>query len=323
MGKKLISAAIFTTVLTTLACGIDQSTSTEPLSDDWMNREYRCGERTLGWKDVNDWHYQLQNANYVQLADSKYDLIVMDSEPEEPPNRNVIDRIKCSGEGEKLVLSYLAIGEIEDYRYFWQDDWAVGSPPWIGSPNPNWPGDYYVRYWEPEWKKILMGSPESRVDRIVEAGFDGVYLDNIDSYQIFLSENPDAIEDMRQLVSELAVYARRKSANPDFGVFVQNAAELIEVVGPSWIEPLTGIGKEEAFFWAMDERVDSEEQEWNTRYLDQWVKAGKIVLSVDYVAKESNRHSAVNDARERGYIPLTLSSNELDRMDKVEGFEPD
>lgn len=324
MGMKLSTAVLVASNFLLLACSPEQAAQQElPLNDVWANSQYRCGERSIRWEDVNDWHYQLMDADYEQLANSKYDLIVMDSEPAVRPNRNIIDRIKCSGDGEKLVVSYLAVGQAEEYRYYWQDDWAVGNPSYIVYPDLYWPGDYYVRYWTPEWRKILMGTAESRVDRIIEAGFDGIYLDTIDGYEFFLDENPNAISDMQQLILDISNYARTKSGNPDFGVFVQNAEELIHVVGPEWVAPLTGIGKEEPFFWAMDQRVEEDQRYWNDFYLDQWVSAGKLVLSVDYVTTDANRQSTYNDARARGYVPLTLSDKDLNLMEIHSGYEPD
>ena len=172
---------------------------------EWNSSPYRCGQRSITWSDVNDWHYQLQKADYEELADSQYDLLVIDSEPLVRPNRNVIDRLKCKDGNEKLLVSYLAIGQAEEYRYYYQDDWEVGSPDWIVYPDLYWDGDYYVRYWEPEWRAILMGSPNSRVDRIIDAGFDGVYLDTIDGYTFFEADYPNAIDEMQRLVRDLSL----------------------------------------------------------------------------------------------------------------------
>lgn len=296
---------------------------TRTVFEEWMETPFDCGERALSWYEVNDWHYQLQSVDYEQLANSKYDLLVIDSEPLIAPNKNVINRLKCGGDDEKLLVSYLSIGQAESYRYYYGDDWEVGNPSWIVYADQFWSGDYYVRYWDPEWRQILMGTPESRVDRIVEAGFDGVYLDVIDAYTFFEEENPNAIDEMQKLIRDIAEYAREKSGNPDFGVFVQNAQELIAVVGPEWVEPLTGIGKEEAFYWAVDERVADDSRYWNELYLAQWVEAGKVVLSVDYVTTAEFRADALADARTQGFVPLMLQDKALDRMDQHADHLPD
>ncbi len=87
--------------------------------------------------------------------------------------------------GQRLVISYMSIGEAEEYRYYWQNEWEVGDPEWLFKENPNWEGNYKVMYWKPEWKAIIYGDEDSYLQRIVDAGFDGVYLDIIDGYEFF------------------------------------------------------------------------------------------------------------------------------------------
>jgi cysteinyl-tRNA synthetase len=79
----------------------------------------------------------------------------------------------------------LSIGEAEDYRYYWQTDWRTGNPSWIAEENPDWEGNYKVKYWEPEWQDIIYGNNNSYLIRILGAGFDGVYLDIIDAFEYF------------------------------------------------------------------------------------------------------------------------------------------
>ena len=294
----------------------------------WRGNFFRCDSRTLDWQQINDWFYQLQYVDYEKLAESQYDLVVIDGEPpQNPPNRNLIERLKCGGDtssdSEKLVVSYITIGQAENYRYYWQPDWQVGNPDWIVLADAYWPGDFYVRYWVQEWRDILMGSPNSRIDRLLEAGFDGLYLDIIDAYELFIDENPNAREEMRLLIADIAAYARQKTGNPNFGIFVQNAEELIATVGPVWVEPLTGIGKEEPFFWATDDRVADESRYWNDLYLGQWVDAGKLVINVDYVTKKANIDEVYRLGKEKGYVPLAIGDKLLDKLIFNEGHEPD
>jgi len=89
------------------------------------------------------------------------------------------------GGARRLVIAYMSIGEAEDYRFYWGDDWKTGSPGWLEDENSNWGGNYVVRYWDPEWKQIIYGDADSYLARIIAAGFDGVYLDIIDAYEYF------------------------------------------------------------------------------------------------------------------------------------------
>lgn len=119
---------------------------------------------------------------------TNYDLIVMDlffnngtAFTSEEVERM---RTKANG-GRRLVICYLSIGEAEDYRYYWQTSWKRHRPKWLDKENPDWKGNYKVHYWDPEWQEIICGSGDSYLNRILGAGFDGVYLDIIDAFEYY------------------------------------------------------------------------------------------------------------------------------------------
>jgi len=47
--------------------------------------------------------------------------------------------------------------------------------------NPEWPGNFKVRYWEEGWREVVYGY----LGRVMEAGFDGAYLDVVDAFEYF------------------------------------------------------------------------------------------------------------------------------------------
>jgi cysteinyl-tRNA synthetase, unknown class len=93
-------------------------------------------------------------------------------------------KTKANG-GSRLVVAYLSIGEAENYRYYWQSGWKDNPPSWLAGENPNWPGNYKVRYWDPAWQAVIYGSADAYLDRILAAGYDGAYLDIIEAYEYF------------------------------------------------------------------------------------------------------------------------------------------
>jgi cysteinyl-tRNA synthetase, unknown class len=93
-------------------------------------------------------------------------------------------KIKPDG-GTRLVICYMSIGEAEDYRFYWKADWNRNTPEWLAGENPAWPGNYKVRYWEDSWQSIIYGGTGAYLDRILAAGFSGVYLDIIDAFEYF------------------------------------------------------------------------------------------------------------------------------------------
>ena len=120
------------------------------------------------------------------------------------------------------MLAYMSIGEAEDYRFYWRADWDDSSPSWLSEENLNWPswiseenpswaGNYKVRYWVPEWRSIIF----RYVDSLLEAGFDGAYLDIIDAYEFFDDQGRDtAAQDMADFVAAIADHAR--ASDPGF-----------------------------------------------------------------------------------------------------------
>ncbi|MCH8299743.1 MAG: endo alpha-1,4 polygalactosaminidase, partial [Candidatus Marinimicrobia bacterium] len=75
-------------------------------------------------QDVNSWLYQLQQIDIVSIAASSFDLVVIDYSSDGSGDGEFtlsqIQQLKNSG---KIVLSYMSIGEAEDYRYYWQSGW--------------------------------------------------------------------------------------------------------------------------------------------------------------------------------------------------------
>ncbi len=121
------------------------------------------------------------------VVNSNYDYVIMDlfySGEEYTTAEIEALRQKANG-GKRLLICYMSIGEAEDYRYYWQSNWQVGNPSFIEKENPNWQGNYVVRYWEPEWQNIIFGNENSYLKKILDAGFDGAYLDIIDAFEQF------------------------------------------------------------------------------------------------------------------------------------------
>jgi cysteinyl-tRNA synthetase len=121
------------------------------------------------------------------MAQTNYDILIIDLffETIELNAADVMSlKIKANA-GLRLVLAYTSIGEAEDYRYYWQTEWENNPPLWLGDENPDWPGNYAVHYWEKDWQNIIFGNTSSYMKKILDAEFDGVYLDKIDAYEYF------------------------------------------------------------------------------------------------------------------------------------------
>lgn len=128
-------------------------------------------------------------AQYLSaLGDTDYDVLVIDSvfDEADPLTETEVASLKTKASGgRRLVIAYMSIGEAENYRAYWQADWQVGSPAFIAEENPEWCGNFKVKYWDPSWKSVIYGSGDSYLQAIVAADFDGVYLDIIDAFEYF------------------------------------------------------------------------------------------------------------------------------------------
>ena len=124
----------------------------------------------------------------IEASQTNYDLLIIDayfSNDEMLTHEDVNHLKEKINGGKRLILSYLSIGEAENYRYYWQKEWDINPPSWLEEENPDWSGNYKVRYWDKEWREIIFGNPDAYLDKILKAGFDGVYLDLVDSFEYF------------------------------------------------------------------------------------------------------------------------------------------
>jgi len=131
--------------------------------------------------------YSSKQAFVEAVKNTNYDYVIMDYfyNGEEFTSTQIEELKQKANGGKRLLICYMSIGEAEDYRYYWQSNWTIGNPSFIEKENPNWPGNYVVRYWETEWQSIIYGNDGSYLKKIIDAGFDGVYLDIIDAYEKF------------------------------------------------------------------------------------------------------------------------------------------
>ena len=183
---------------------------------------------------AKSWYYNLAQIDVDKIAKSDADVLVIDYAKDggkTPLTPGDVARLKTKADGsQRIVISYMSIGEAEEFRFYWKPEWTVTAAPkpsWEIAPNCAWPGAHAVRYWQDDWKAITIGDGDSYLNRIIAAGFDGVYLDRVDmfSYDLVKSKNPNARADMIAFVTELATRARAK--RPGFLVIPQNGEDLL------------------------------------------------------------------------------------------------
>ena len=131
--------------------------------------------------------YPSSQAFINAVSNTNYDYIIMDlfyDGEEFTPSQ--IEQLKHKANGaERLVICYISIGEAENYRYYWRPYWYSGTPSFIEKENPDWEGNFIVRYWDSKWQSIIYGNNNSYIKKILDTGFDGAYLDIIDAFEYY------------------------------------------------------------------------------------------------------------------------------------------
>jgi len=272
------------------------------------------------WNQIHNFVYQLQNIDLNAIGKTKFQLAVIDfSSDGSEVNRFTREQIRAlqtSPGGAKRVLSYMSIGEAEEYRWYWQADWKQHPPAWLGPVNPDWAGNYKVKYWDADWQKIVFDYE----DKIIDAGFDGVYLDVVDAYEFWQEKgDPQAEQRMVDFVKAIANHARLDRGIKDFAVFVQNDEELSSHA--DYVATCTGIGKEDLFFDG-DKKNKASETNYSISKLNAFKDAGKPVLVIDYPKQQAKIDEVYSRAIAKGFVPYA-PRRELDQLTINKGHEPD
>jgi len=269
---------------------------------------------------VKSWGYQLQNVDPDVLAASPYDLLVIDYSRDGTAALALtpqdLARLKVKPDGSRrIVLAYLSIGEAETYRYYWRWYWGwffgMLAPSWRGPQNAEWRGNYGVRYWQDDWQKIIFGGENSYLDRIIKAGFDGVYLDKVDEYEVMATEDPKARANMIAFVTALAASAR--AAKSGFLIVPQNGEGLLTDRGYRAV--IDGLGKEDLLYGEdkNQHRNDAESVEDNVAGMKLLLAEHKPVFAVEYLDAPKEIEDARKQLEAYGFVPY-FADRALDQL---------
>lgn len=118
------------------------------------------------------------------ISTTNYDVILIDLFFEGTEfTSSEINQLKTKANGgQRLLISYINIGSAEKFRYYWKKDWGLHHPLWIKKKYDGYDDEFWVKFWEKEWQEIIYGNDNSYMKKILNAGFDGAYLDNVEAY---------------------------------------------------------------------------------------------------------------------------------------------
>jgi cysteinyl-tRNA synthetase len=250
-----------------------------------------------------------------RLAACGRDWLVLDPAfgNNQPWTRADLDAIRHARPGRKII-AYLSIGEAEDYRSYWRKEWAIGgklttaAPAWLGAENPEWKGNYRVKYWRADWQKLALVA----LDDAMASGFDGVYLDIVDGFETFEQNGGDFIDNRvnpeteqsyrRDMVDWVKIIAARaRERNPKALVIPQNGSQLL--AHKDFLNVISAIGIEDLFTDG-----DKPQPKLHTREvlgnLKVMAGAKKPVLVIEYPTAAKREEASRKLAHENGLIWL-------------------
>lgn len=270
------------------------------------------------------WGYQLQQFRAARVP-TEIDMLVVDythaGAPSSAVSRADVDRLRIRPDGSpRIVLCYLSIGEAENYRPYWRRRWSTAPPAWLGPENEAWKGNFPVRYWDPDWQSIIVGPnrnppalwdrilaaifapPQPYIDQIIDAGFDGIYLDRVDAYEKPLDRRPTAKSEMIAFVETISSYA--KARRPGFLVVPQNGESLL--ADPRYRRSIDGVAKEDLLYGLSGDGVKNSaaDVKYSAAHLNRLKAEGRPVFVVEYLANETDRVSAAEELRKLGYVAV-------------------
>ena len=250
-----------------------------------------------------------------RLAVCGRDWIVLDAAfgGDTPWERAELDAIRRGQPGRKII-AYISIGEAEDYRPYWRKEWGskgrltAAAPAWLGAENPEWKGNYRVKYWHAEWQKLMLAA----VDDAMTRGFDGVYLDIVDGFETFEQEGKEFIDDRvnpetkqsyrRDMVDWVkAIAARVRAKNPATLVIPQNGSQLL--AHADFLETISAIGIEDLF--TNDNKLQSKSHTNEVLgHLKKMAAAQKPALLIEYPKSVERQALSKKLAKENGLVWL-------------------
>lgn len=237
---------------------------------------------------AQSWSYQLQGSGKV--AGSNADVIVVD----QSKSGRVGALKQKPGGGRRAVISYLAIGEAETYRSYYKSCCSSKRPDWLTDRTQGWQNNYVVKFWAPQWKEIV----RERVRQIVAAGFDGMYLDRVDTWESVKHPSGSSRSEMIQLVKEVSAYAR--GLKSDFAIIAQNGEELLTDSG--YVSAIDAVAKESLMYGVptIGQRNSASEVSHSANLLRGFKSKGKAVFVVEYI---SSNESVASEIRKFGFVP--------------------
>ncbi|AEF96358.1 endo alpha-1,4 polygalactosaminidase [Methanotorris igneus] len=239
----------------------------------------------------NFWVYYGSN-NIEKL--SRYDLVII-----EPYNykKEDIQKLKSLNPNIK-VIAYLSIGEVSKDRPYFKECQKI-----IVGKNQNW-NSYYINISSPIWQKIIL----NEVKKFKNMGFDGVFLDTVDS-AIYTNQKKEVIELIKKIRQE----------NSNILIIQNRGFEVVDKTAPYidgvLFEDFTtyyDFKNKKAYYWKGSDLNWINAQSEKLKNLKE--KYNLVILTLDYVNDIEMAKKCIEHAKKYNFIPMTTKDITLNSI---------
>ncbi len=231
----------------------------------------------------------------------KFDLAVLDADAH--PD---LESLKNS---RTLLFGYVSLAEVGSYRWYWRQ---ISAQPWVLDKNPNW-DSYMLDVRDKDCQKVVL---KKIIPAILEQGFDGLFLDTIDTAEYLekyhtKQKHPGSqaamvklIEKIRREFPEVYLIANRGfSMLNDFGWAVDGVVAESVLTEFNSEQQVLNFNSDNAHNATLDFLKNAKTQ-FNLE-----------VFTLDYVGEtgDFDTNQVTAKAREKGFIPY-ISTRNLNRI---------
>ena len=226
-----------------------------------------------------------------------YDMYVL-----EPDAIGDLDVEKKKG---ALCLAYLSIGELDAGR---DSSQSLLDEDFIIEPNPDWEGALLVDIRSAKWHQFVLKSARDRL----ECGYDGFFLDTIDTVETLLNKDPVMFKDIGKRAVALVKSIRKK--NPAAIIISNGGGSLAEELSPyidAWC--IESVEHTYDFQKKIYSRHDEDSQQWIDMRIRTLKDTGLPVFALDYSDNAESLKVITSLLRARALIP-SASSIDLQQL---------
>ena len=233
---------------------------------------------------------------------ASFDLLILDS-THHPP----LQPLKEQG---KTLLGYISLGEVEKRNHYYKEMQQAGA---LLQENKNWRDSFYADIRSIKWQKLVV---EQLVPDILLKGFDGIFIDTLDSPLDLERRVPARFSGMSRATVQLI---RKLRANyPAMIIMVNRGYEVLQEIA---LDIDLQLGESVFADYNFNRKGYGRVRDADYRMQVEWLKAAKQknpnlqIMTLDYASPDDTRwiREIYRTQRNNGFVPY-VATIKLDRV---------